>query len=99
MAKFKFKSKKQKNKFNFFADKDDILCTQVLKGAHIEFFSNEEMILEGCACIICYQSDYIELRLKKGTISISGNSLSIKDFEKEKIVIKGNINLVEFDVR
>ena len=97
MPKFKFKSAK-KNKFNFIKDQDEILNSEIIKGAHTEIFSNKKVILEGCQSIVDYQSDYLKLKLKKGFLNIFGTNFLITDFDNEKIVIKGNIVSIEFCV-
>lgn len=96
LAKFRFKSKKGKNKFNFITDNSEILNNETIKGTHIELFLNQKMILDGCVCIIDYQDSYIKLRLKKGSISILGTNFSITNFENERITINGNILSIEF---
>lgn len=95
MPKFRFKSAR-KNKFNFTVDKEELLSTQIIKGAHIEFFSNIKMIIEGCKAIVDYQNNYIKLKLKKGYVSIIGTDFLISTFENEKIIINGNIISFEF---
>lgn len=95
MPKFKFKSAR-KNKFNFTVDKEDVLSTQMIKGAHTEIFSNKKLIIEGCQGIVDYQNDYLKLKLKKGFLNIMGTDFLITSFEEEKIVVNGNIISVEF---
>lgn len=98
MPKFKFKSNKKKNKFNFITDNGEVFNSEIIKGEHIEMYSNEKIILEGCRNIIDYQNDYIKLKLKKGYIIIMGTDFLISSFEDENIIIKGNIASVEFCV-
>ncbi len=96
LAKFKFKSQKGRNKFNFITDNDELLNDEMVKGTHIEMFSNQKMILDGCQNIIDYQNDYVKLKLKKGNLTIMGTDFLISAFENENIIIKGNISTVEF---
>lgn len=98
LAKFKFRTQKKKNKFNFITDDGEILNKEIIKGVHIEFFSNQKMILEGCKSIVDYQNDYIKLKLKKGSLSVFGKNFLISDFEDEKIIVKGEISSIEFCV-
>lgn len=98
MSKFRFKSNKKKNKFNFVTDNSEFLNQQIIMGSHIELFSNEKLILEGCSSILDYQSEYIKLKLKKGFIIIMGNDFLISSFEEKKICIKGKIFSIEFTV-
>lgn len=95
MPKFKFKSKK-KNKFNLIKDRDEILNSELLGGAHIEIYSNKKIIIEGCFGIVDYQENYIKLKLKRGFLSLSGTDFLILYYEDEKIDIKGNILTLEF---
>ena len=71
MPKFKFKSKK-KNKFNFITNKEEILKSDIMNGAHLELFSNKKIIIEGCQNILDYQDEYIKLKLNKGFFNIIG---------------------------
>ena len=96
LAKFKFRTKKGKNKFNFITDNGELLNDEMIKGTHIEMFSNQKMILDGCQNIVDYQNDYVKLKLKKGNLTIMGTDFLISAFENENIVIKGNISSIEF---
>lgn len=98
MPKFKFKSNKKKNRFNFITDNDEILNQKIVTGAHTEIFSNKKIILEGCVSILDYRNDYIKLKLNKGILIIMGTDFIIPSFEGENIVIKGNIISVEFSI-
>ena len=98
LAKFKFKTKKQKNKFNFITDSVETYSAEMINGTHIEMYSNKKLMLEGCINILDYQKDYIKLKLKKGYITILGTNFLISAFEKEKITINGKINSIEFCV-
>lgn len=97
MPKFKFRSAR-KNKFNFIKDRDEILNSDLVGGAHTEIFSNKKIIIEGCQSIVDYQNDYLKLKLKKGFLNIMGNEFLITAFDNEKIVVKGNILSIEFCV-
>ena len=84
MHKFKFKSSK-KNKLNLIKDKNEFINYESINGAHIEFFSNKRVIVEGCYNIVDYQENYIKLKLKKGFISFTGSDFLISFFNEEKI--------------
>ena len=98
LAKFKFKTNKNKKKFNFITDSDDFFNEEMTDSTHIEMFSNKKIILDGCKSIFDYQNDYIKLKLKKGYITVLGTDFLITDFENEKIIIKGKISSIEFCV-
>lgn len=97
LHKFKFKSSK-KNKLNLIKDKNEFINYESINGAHIEFFSNKRVIVEGCYNIVDYQENYIKLKLKKGFISFTGSDFLISFFNEEKIDIKGNVMEIEFCV-
>ena len=97
MPKFKFESKK-KNKFNFITNKEEILNSDIMNGAHLELFSNKKIIIEGCQNILDYQDEYIKLKLNKGFFNIIGSNFLITTFNDEKIIIKGIIISIEFCV-
>lgn len=94
MKKFKFNTKRKK--INFFTDKEEIFSTDILKGAHLEIFSNKKIIAEGCHSIIDYQNDFLKLKLKKGFLCVFGSDFLITTFEDKKIIINGNIISLEF---
>lgn len=96
LPKFKFTTSKKNNKFNFITDKSEILNTEIINGTHIEIFSNEKIILEGCRGIIDYENNYIKLQLKKGHIIIIGTDFLISAFENERITVNGKIVSLEF---
>lgn len=95
--KFKFVSKKKK-KINFFECPEEVIDTNIVKGAHIELFSDREMILDGCCGVFEYREDYIKLNLGKGTLILCGRDFDIISFEGRVINIRGRINSLEFCV-
>lgn len=95
MSKFRFKSSK-KEKFNLIDDNNELFNTEIISGVHTEIFSNKRIIIEGCHNIIEYQENYIKLKLKKGFLCVFGTCFLISAFEEQKIIIKGNINSIEF---
>ena len=96
--KFKFKSAVKSNKIRLMGFADDIVDRDMIKGAHIEMFSNREIVVDGCEGVFEYNSDYIRLKLSKGSIVLCGNNFDIVLFEGEVITVKGNISSVEFCV-
>lgn len=97
MPKFKFKSAR-KNKFNFIQENNEALHSEIIKGSHMEIFSNKRIIIEGCSNIIDYQEDYIKLKFKKSYLNIFGTCFIINYFDENKIDINGNIVSMEFCV-
>ena len=96
--KLKIEGKKKKEKWNLFGADGAVFDTAILKGAHIELFSNREIILDGCYGVFEYREDYIKLNLGKGTLVLCGENFDISSFEAKVITIKGKISSVEFCV-
>lgn len=66
------------------------------KGAHIELFSNKSVLIDGCAGVIEYTSEFIKINIGKGSMSFVGNNLQIKFFDDEQLSIDGEISNIEF---
>ncbi len=96
--KFKFKSAAKRKKIQLLGFADDIVDRDMIKGAHIEMFSNKEIVIHGCVGVFEYNTDYIRLNLGKGTMVLCGNNFDIVLFEGDVITVKGNISSVEFCV-
>ena len=92
--KFKFVSKKKKEKINLLG----IEREREFKGAHIELFSNKEITIDGCCGVFEYGNDYIRLNIGKGSVLLCGNNFDIVFFENQLITVKGNISSLEFCV-
>ncbi len=91
-GRFKFKSNKEKNRLCFF----DYTTPSQASGAHIEMFSNKEMVIEGCRGVCEYDSEYLKLRLIKGFIELCGSNFDIQIFEGDVITVRGEISRIEF---
>ena len=96
MPKFKFKSARNSKKINLIECKNDILDNERLRGAHIEIYSNKEIVIDGCLGIFEYSESYIKLNLCKGTLAISGSMLNILSFENDMITVRGTVSSIEF---
>ncbi len=81
--------KKSTNKFEFPAN-------TLGKGAHIELFSNKSALIDGCAGVIEYTSEFIKINIGKGTMSFTGNNMQIVYFDVEQLSIDGEILNIEF---
>ena len=92
--KYKFISKKKKVRINLSGSENNM----EIKGAHIEMFSNKEIIIEGCCGVYEYGSDYLRLNLGKGSVILNGCNFDIVCFEDGIITVKGNISTLEFCV-
>lgn len=93
--KFKFKTTK-KNKINYFKCSEDILDLASEKGAHIDVFSNKEIIIDGCFGILNYDTQCIRLCVDGGSLLLGGDGFYIVSFENKNIRIKGIISSIEF---
>ena len=67
-----------------------------MRGAHIEIYSNKEIVIDGCLGIFEYSESYIKLNLCKGTLAVSGSMLNIVCFENDMITVKGTVSSIEF---
>lgn len=93
--KFKFVSKHKKPKLNLGYSEEEKRSDF---SSHIEIFSDNELIVEGCRGVFEYRSEYIKLKLKKGSVIVCGENFDIAYFEESTISIKGRITNLEFCV-
>lgn len=92
--KYKFISKKKKERINLSGNENNM----EIKGAHIEMFSNKEIIIEGCRGVYEYGCDYLKLNLGRGSVILNGQDFDIVCFEDGTIMVRGNISALEFCV-
>ena len=95
--KFKFKSKKSREKWRLFNYTENFLESNI-SGPHLELFGNREIIVEGCEGVFEYSDNYIKLNLGKGSLILCGMSFDIVTFENSTITVKGKINSLELCV-
>lgn len=96
--KFKFKSKKEKEKWRLFNCAEEYFNTDSFKLPSIYMKGNKEISIEGCKGVFEYKETYIKINLGKGSFIISGCDLEICTFGEDVLNIKGKINSVEFCV-
>lgn len=94
--KLKIEKSEKRVKTRLLAGADELLRTGLLKGAHIELFSNREISVEGCCGVYEYTDCYLRLNLGNGSLIISGSGFDISSFEEKCIVIRGCISSLEF---
>lgn len=70
----------------------------LIKGPHIELFSNREITVDGCCGVFEYAENYIKLNLGRGALILCGTDFDIVLFENRTITVKGSISSVEFCV-
>ncbi len=63
---------------------------------NIEMYSDREIIVDGCKCVVDYGSDFIKLGLKNKNLKIRGDELVIDSFVFEQVDIHGKIVSLEF---
>ena len=96
--KFKFKSEKPKEKWRIFNCSQIGEQTKLTNASHIELFGNKEITVEGCIGVFEYCDTYLNLKLPKGSLIISGTNFDISAFEGTTITVKGNMSSLEFCV-
>ena len=98
MAKFKFKSKKDKKRIKLFKCSEVLEKTKKFSGSRLEMLSNRELYLDGSRQILEYNDVYIRIKTSEGYITVCGKSLSIPVFDGPQITISGKIDTIEFTV-
>ena len=98
MGKFRFKTKKGKEKLKILKCNDILNDTKRISGPTMEVFSNREIYIEGCKGILEYNDVYIKVKVVGGMIIVSGTSLDVPSFEGPAISIKGKINSIEMSI-
>ena len=94
----KRKNSERKTALKNTTDKFELPTSTLGKGAHIELFSNKSALIDGCAGVIEYTTEYVKLNIGKGTVSISGLDLQIVFFDAEQLSLSGKISNIEFCV-
>ncbi|MBR6532942.1 MAG: YabP/YqfC family sporulation protein [Clostridia bacterium] len=95
--KLKIDTNKKKEKWNIFGSGEGI-SKALLTGPRMEFFSNNQMILEGCLGIYEYNDNYLKLRLSHGALVLVGEDFDIVSFEEKTITVRGKFSSLEFCV-
>jgi sporulation protein YqfC len=67
-----------------------------LKQCHIQLEGNSELILDGCKGIMEYETDRIKICTDTVAVTVTGDSLTIRTFALEQIIISGKILSVDF---
>lgn len=93
--KFKIPTNKKRERLHLFNFEDECEKSCDIK-SHIEFFANREATVEGCKGILDYDSNYIKLRLLRGSVILFGKKISVSFFEGSTIRIKGDFSSLEF---
>lgn len=96
--KLKFEKQKKREKWNIFNTSSQLFDKDLISGAHIELFSNNQIVVDGCLGVFEYNDIYLKIKLSSGALIINGSGFDIVAFENKMITVKGKINSVEFCV-
>ena len=66
-----------------------------LSGPIIQICGNREVSVDGCKGVIDYYDDRIKLRIDGGSVTFSGEGLTITSFNESAAVITGRLQNVE----
>jgi len=65
-------------------------------GAHMEFYGNRQVTVEGCRGVLEYDEDAVRLSTDTGIVRFTGRSLSLTCLSGDSAVISGFILTVAF---
>ncbi len=94
--KFRFESAKEREKI--LGGNEDTLKPEHIRGPHITFYSNKEMIVDGCTGIIEYCDTYLRLKAGKGSMTLFGRDFDITVFDDRQLNVRGNFSSIEFSL-
>lgn len=81
---------------NKLANKLDKLKSSFNKHSYIQITDNTELIIDRCEQVLAYDESVIKLNLLKNALVIVGTALTMQNFSTEGVIIKGEINSIEF---
>ena len=96
--KLKIEKSKKKARWSILKSSDEIIDSNLIKGAHTEIFGNGKISIDGCMGVSEYRDTYLKLRLNRGKIIICGSGFDITYFENRLITVKGKITSLEFNI-
>lgn len=74
------------------------IVDEILLSPHIEIFGDSKIEIEGCEGVFEYNSDYLKLKIIKGTVLICGSNFEILTYENKQLTAKGKIVSIEYCV-
>jgi sporulation protein YqfC len=80
------------------SDKFDIPLEGILDIPNAHFIGNKHLDIDGCMSIKKYDLDEIIIKCKNYLLKISGSELSMLEFSKGRISIKGYINQYQIEL-
>lgn len=70
-----------------------------ISGPMIELSAGREAAVDGCRGVIDYYENVIKLRVDGGTVTFSGNGLTLAELNDSAALIRGRIENVELSLR
>ncbi len=97
MKKIKTGIKRKKDKIHLFKFDDEFDITFKESGmAHINFFGNRQVLVDGCRSVVEYTDEVVCLNLGKSVLKINGENIKITSYNDLEILINGKFISVEF---
>ncbi|MBQ3589768.1 MAG: YabP/YqfC family sporulation protein [Clostridia bacterium] len=87
----------KKKMSDIISDKFDIPIDGILDVPNAHFIGNKHLDIDGCMSIKKYDIDEIIIRCKNYLLKISGSELSMLEFSKGRILIKGYISQYQIE--
>ncbi|MBQ7968292.1 MAG: YabP/YqfC family sporulation protein [Clostridia bacterium] len=78
------------------SEKTELPLTDICREFAIHTTGRREVIIEGADNLKKYETNEIIIGVCGGYISVFGNGLEIKSFQKYSLCIRGDINRIEF---
>lgn len=87
----------KKKMSDIISDKFDIPIDEILDVPNAHFIGNKHLDIDGCMSIKKYDIDEIIIRCKNYILKINGSELTMLEFSKGRILIKGYINQYQIE--
>jgi sporulation protein YqfC len=84
---------------NKLAGKLDKFKASFYKHSYIQLTDNSEVIIDRCERVVAYEENVIKLELLNNALVIIGTALTMRNFSTDGVIIKGQINSIEFSAR
>lgn len=62
----------------------------------IRMMENHRIVIENFRKILFFESEYMLIKTKHGTIELSGRNLTIEEYSEDEIIIDGILKTVSF---
>ena len=88
---------KNKNIKKFIKFINDSPANFANSNAHFEISNNKEIKIEGCRKILEFSKEQIKISTRGMSVNLIGRNLTIKCLNIDSLLIRGFINLIEFN--